>query len=502
MKKKQPEPLKDFLSNKVIFILLIAAVAAVYINTLGNQFVWDDEVIIVGNPYIKNWNYLKEVLTTGAFGEKTYAGSYLRPVQNLSFLIDYSIWKLNPLGYHLTNILLHSINSILIFLLLTRLKIQKKIGFFSALLFAIHPVNTEAVTYICGRGDMFVFLFEILGFLVILKLCYVVRGFSLAGVIYSVMSIVMLILAILSKENGVILPAIMLLCYFTCPQVNLFKDKSAKQNYLWTMIIMFLISAAYISTRLFALETSTTGTLSLIKNATFTERLLTVPKILLTYVRLFILPINLHMEYHFVEKSITSPSVWGSLLLLVGLFYFLYRFARDRRHAMFSLGWFLIGISPFTNVLVPIHTTVAERWFYVPLIGLITIAVDSIIRLYETKPYLRKFIISCSVLVGILFAFAAIRRNNDWSEPMKLYSHDLKYEPWSFLLHNNLGVEYFRKGMMAQAKQKFIDSIKASPRLGYDMAFNNLGVVYENEGNIEKAIENFKLAISGKKTAF
>src|SRR6056297_2727201 len=154
MLDKKPFKIKDFL----ILAFIVLVVVLVYINTLDNPFVWDDEVIIESNQFIKNGVNIKDLFSRGIWGAKLKANSFYRPINALSFALDYRVWGLNPLGFHISSIFLFLIALFVLFFLLLNLGIKKQIVYFLVLGFGIHPLNTEAITYISGRADIFLLL--------------------------------------------------------------------------------------------------------------------------------------------------------------------------------------------------------------------------------------------------------------------------------------------------------------------------------------------------------
>ncbi len=141
-------------SARLAIILIIFITALVYANSLKNSFVWDDYVVIVDNNFVKSWknfpaifrkSYLSPFIKSGSYffvdssigsGETSY-----RPVVTLSYFFDYSLWRLNAFGYHLTNLLLHITNAVLLYFLINLIAKNKKIALLSSLLFALHPAN-------------------------------------------------------------------------------------------------------------------------------------------------------------------------------------------------------------------------------------------------------------------------------------------------------------------------------------------------------------------------
>jgi hypothetical protein len=156
-------------SNQTNWIL-IAVVALVtfgaYYNSLGNSFVYDDNPFVINNDAIRNLGSIPHML----FSREAYSAggrfNIYRPLATISFALDYHFWKLNPFGYHLTNALFHVFNAILLFILINLMFDSAPMAFFGSLFFAVHPVQTEAVSWIAGRGNvMFMFFFLVLFFL-------------------------------------------------------------------------------------------------------------------------------------------------------------------------------------------------------------------------------------------------------------------------------------------------------------------------------------------------
>ena len=474
-------------------LTIIIAIVICYYNSLHNPFIWDQEVVIVGNPMIRSWEYLPDVFKTNVEGRKLTSIAFYRPMEVISYMFDYNFWKLNPFGYHCTSIFLHICNTILLFLLLKKIKITTQISFLACLIFAIHPVNTETITYSI-RGDLLGFFFSMLCFLFFL---YYREGRN----IFAFFSILAYLLALLSKESAVVTPFIILIYSILFNRAS----KTAYKNRTYLSMVLLLISFIYIFIRLVFISASTHGSLSLINEATMLHRILTFPRILLTYIGLLIFPRNLHMEYLFVEKSLTSPYVWLGVPLLITIAYVFFRYIKSiskadvqlKKHLIFFLLWFLIGLIPFYNIVVTLHATLTEHWVYSPCIGFIVLMVILGFQVFhKTDSKLLKNIMILVLMTLLVYCvFYTINRNRDWSDPMRLYQHDLKYEPDSFILHNNVGVIYFRKGDLKNAKEEFLKAIQVSPDGRYDVAHNNIGVIYENEGDLIAAEKSFKTSI-------
>src|ERR1051325_4152548 len=129
-------------------LLVISLALVCYVNSFSNGFVWDDTPLIVENPSIRNWHHWMRAFTTDLYNNPVTQSFYYRPLQSLSYRLDYSLWGIYPDGYHILNILLHACNGVLIFLLVRRFSQNAPLGFACGALFVVHPIHTQAVTYI------------------------------------------------------------------------------------------------------------------------------------------------------------------------------------------------------------------------------------------------------------------------------------------------------------------------------------------------------------------
>jgi len=455
--------------------IIVLSVILVYANTLNNPFIWDDEVLVKNNVYIRNFSYLKQIFTTGLFQGGGEGGHFYRPLMALSYVLDYKLWGLKPFGFHLTSILIHLATALLLFFLVLKISGKRMIGFIAALLFAIHPAHTESVAPIYGRGDVLFGLFTCLTCLLFMlkkKNTWV----FIAG-------LASFLLCLLAKETALMLVLILGLGNY------LFQWKKSKHEIIKWFSGYAILSALYIYLRFFVVKITDARIISLTRDASILERTLTFLKSFILYLGLLIAPIRLHTEREFLVSSFRNPFVLSSLILIVLLAVCLKRSFKKDKLVFFGLAWFLIFLAPISNILVPIRPTMAEHWLYVPSIGLLLVAAN-----YLSKIKNKKSLYTVLGIIFILFSTRTIMRNDVWGNGFKFYKHDAQYSPESFLLHNNLGVEYFRNGQQKPAKESFIRSIELHGN--YAVAHNNLGVIYENEGRLVDAVKEYQKAIA------
>jgi tetratricopeptide (TPR) repeat protein len=456
-----------------------------YANGISAPFIWDDEEMVVGNPLIQDIGQINQIFTSGAFLEKLDAGKFYRPVQITSYTLDYALWGLKASGFRCTSITIHMLSALTLLFLLVAFDISLLPAFLITLLWAVHPMHIEAVTYISGRGDALYLLFCLLSFL-----SFVHALKSKHKWLYF-LSFLAWIVAILAKENALPLPLIMVLYLWVSRRHILRKE------FFITALTNLGLVAAYVGFRLFVLKGASTGTLSWIASSTLIERIQTLPYIIFTYIKLWFLPYPLHMEYHYVEETLLNPYLFIGLPFVGLLFWIFWKAVKPSQFWFFS-GWIFLGLAPVYQVMIPLASTIREHWFYLSGIGLAALCILSMETLIINvlSKWLR---LALWLGLGLWVATCiglTIHRNEDWKSPLRLYEHDLQFEPRSFLLHNNVGVEYFRQGRIAEAKTSFKNAIDFSPGDGYGTAYNNYGVVIENEGKINEAIELYRKSIA------
>jgi tetratricopeptide (TPR) repeat protein len=470
--------------SRIYLAVLAAAVAVAYANALRAPFIWDDFDLIVNNPLLRSWSNLPEVFRTNPFGYGFDLGRYYRPIQTLSFLVGYQIWGAHPFGFHLVNVLLHLVNVGLAFFLLRRLGFSEGLAFGVALVFAVHPITVECVTFIAVRGDLLLFLFSALAFLALLAGENRRYGYPLA--------VLFALLALLTKESAVVLAPILAL------YLVLLQGRKTPRGQKLTVGLIGILTVAYIGIR-FGMHLGKVAPkpLSNIAYAAPWQRWLTLPKILVTDVRLLLFPHPVHTEYQFVERSPATPYLWLGLPLLALAVALAMRKVEPRRLGWFLLLWFLVGLAPFTQVAVPLAQTLAERWLYFPslgFLGLIGLLAAQYFRRVARRE-IRVGILAFAGLAVVLLAATTISRNRDWQDSIRLFSHDLVYAPDSFLLHHNLGVAQAQAGDLDAAKRSILASIAVTPGPGYGTAHNSLGAVLESQDDLEGALREYRESV-------
>lgn len=345
-------------------IIIAAMILIAYSNTFTASFHFDDNPAIVENPYIKN--------ITVENIKKLLHGT--RPVVNMSLLLNYQINGLDVVGWHIFNTLFHILNSLLVYALIFHTLnmpllsekysvISKRMAFFGALLFAVHPIQTQAVTYIISRTELLAAFFYLSTFFLYIR--YRKTG-NIANMIGAVLTA---FLAMGSKEHAVTLPAMLLLYDFIFMSEGKIKNVlSHWKSHLaiassWSLLI-FLLSTV----KLEGVGFGIVGTQQEITPWTY---LLTSFNVLWTYIRLLFLPINQNLDYDYpIAKTLfefpTIISFIGHIIVILAAF-LLYQ-KRNWKLIPFGIAWFYITMSP-TQSFVPILDVIFEHRVYLPSVG-------------------------------------------------------------------------------------------------------------------------------------
>ncbi|MFC1658842.1 hypothetical protein ACFL1D_05615, partial [Candidatus Omnitrophota bacterium] len=257
--------------KKISSIILILSLGfLIYSNSLDGQFLLDDNKLVKNNASIKSWNRLSERLVRDI--DPRRARQY-RPVPLFTYALDYSLWKLDTRGYHLTNILVHVLTALALYWLVNILFKNNFLSLLTALFFLVHPVHTEAVCYISGRADLLVSLFMLLSIILYIKLL------DARNPVFYLLMLAGCVLAVFSKENSLILPGLLLIYHYA------FRKKVKFSAFIPALIITFIYT-------ILRLIFSKSGSLGAVSQSTPIDRIPSFFFAITNYIRLLFLPLN------------------------------------------------------------------------------------------------------------------------------------------------------------------------------------------------------------------
>ncbi len=479
--------------------LIIAVSLAAYANTLGNGFVYDDNFQVLGNPWIRDARFLPNIFSSCDTGGLTGNTNYYRPMMHVIYMLVYYVFGIMPWGFHLVNIVLHAGSSVLVFLiagiLFSEYKAPSKylsIPLMAAVLFAVQPIHSEAVSWVSGVTDLSYTFFCLLSFYLYL------RSESRFNTCYY-LSVVAFSIGTLCKEPAVTLPAL-LLAY----DMLLNRKKPGFQFIVKRYALFVLAASAYLGVRSYALGMSMIskqhGEYSYFGNLFI---------IFATYFKKLIVPINLKLIYSFRPvQSLLETSALTSVLitaLVAVLFYVAYK---KNRLVFFCLLTIVVPLLPCLYIpAITGPSILAERYLYLPSVGFVMLISLAIARLAGSKG--RVAAASVFLTLVALYSTGTILRNADWKDDYSLWTAELKNSPGSDVArtnlclaagaHINLGAMYEKRGRDDLAVGEYIMATKCNP-ISDDayVAYKNLGNAYGRIGKVDESIRAYEEALKVK----
>jgi len=349
-------------STRGAFVISFLLVALCYVNSLPNDFVFDDGPIVSSNPVIRTISPI-QFLKSPYWTKQQYAGIY-RPFVVFSLSVDYAIWKRWAPGFRLTNLAVHAINGVLVFSLYQSIAGAGIVPLIAMIIYLVHPVHTEAVTTIVGRSELF-------------AACFLLAAWLLFRQGRTGWAALAFFLALLSKENAIVLPAVLLL--------------TSPRGRRWIRLLpMIFVALAYL-----ALRYSVLGGLGIPVSAqymggrlTYFERLLTSGRVFIEYLILTFYPLHLAGDYDYNAIPIANFvdwDAWLGLVLIAATVVTAY-FYRHRNWAVsLGLSFALIAFIPASNWIMPISILMAERFLYLPMIGLALVGAAALSQLEDRR---------------------------------------------------------------------------------------------------------------------
>ena len=486
-KKKLSQPIPAW-AKYAWWVIPVLAIL-VYIPAFDADFTLDDVLIVEDNEYIKSADKLPRLWTTHYWAGKMDAsdtGLY-RPLTLTSYAIQYITLGDNPVPFHVLNILLHALTCFILMKFVKLLFNDNRLAILSGLIFAIHPVHTEAVAGIVGRAEIMASLFILLS-----GICYHHWKRTgnlkwLGGLIVSTFA------AITSKEHGFMIPLILGLQETTY--------YLSVKKYQWSSGRTWLAigSVMLVAIILWIIRSAVTGPSVpheewLHVNAM--DRMATSVRITFEYIGMHLFPLKLSADYWSKEVPVVG---WGNFSVIVALFsaIALLGIAVWQRNRMRSFSWgiffFFLTLAPVSNFLFAAGFLKAERILYIPSIGLIVAISALLVKLYDTKN-LKILAIGLAGAFTLFFIARTWVRAGDWKNNYTLAEATLKVSPDSPRFNNMMGLELRALGQNQEALSFFEKAVKGNPN--HVPALVNLGTEYktfnrpaEAAATLERALE-------------
>lgn len=464
------------LKNLVPVLSLALLGAVIYHPVAGFEFTnWDDGHYVTANPYIQSFSLanVRHLFTSFIMGN--YA-----PVQMLTYALDYKIWWLDPKGFHLTNLILHLLNGAGVYFLIRAVTGRERLSWITAALFVVHPANVETVSWIAQRKTLVAQLFFIGSFVL-----YIRQSRTRDRRAY-LLSVAGFAVSLLSKVSTITLPALLLLydhCY----------GRGIRRKEIVEKAPFFALSALFSGVAVWAQSGFYQGRFRY-HGGDMVSNLLTFLVAFRRYLMELAAPLHLSPYYYFSYRSLASPAVLSSLLVACALLAVIWMFRTDKS-LVFGSGWFIIALAPNFQI-VPLDAVMADRYLYLPEIGIFLLASRFFVDLEEWvqgRKWTKVAARGAGIVVLACFSFLSWRQTHIWEDDRSLWTAAVQTEP-SPLAYNNLAAYFAGQEQWEEAERVELIGLAIDPN--FPMGVVNMGKIYAKKKDFPQAELYLKRALS------
>jgi Tfp pilus assembly protein PilF len=489
----------------LLSVVLFAAVLWTFWPAVHNGFVgYDDPVYVTGNGHVQqglSWKNVEWAFTASD-------GGNWHPITWFSHMMDCQLFGLSPWGHHFTGVLVHALNAVLLFLALLRLTAADLCGtgatwrsFVVAAFFGLHPLRVESVAWISERKDVLSAFFFMLTLLVYGR--YVqekseIRDSKSEGnpkhsILLYLLALLFFALGLMSKPMLVTLPFVLLLLDYW-PLRRIQSPKSEPQSvkafvHLLAEKVPFFVAAAIFSI-ITVLVQRKEGAMSLA--VPFVARLENALVSYSRYLGKTFLPHDLAFLYPY-ESSLPAVAIVSTTLLLAAISVLAIYRRRQRPYLLTGWFWFVGTLIPVIGLIQVGDQALADRYTYIPSIGLFIALVWSTHDLTRGWQFQRSIFGLIAAAVALIWALKTREQIGIWKNNETLFTHAISVTRNNYIAHNNLGATFERQGRWDEAAAQFRQAIADKP--DYAQAHRNLGLIFERQGNPDRAIEEYREAM-------
>jgi hypothetical protein len=421
-------------TNMICIATIFVAVCAVYAVTLSYGFLqWDDDWLVTNNRNIRGLTVenVKRMFDP-TIARQGFGAEYL-PVRDLSYAVDYSLWRYEAWGYHATNVLLHAICCVLVYALGRRLGFGAWGAFFAAMVFGLHPLQVESVAWVASRKGPLSLAFMLGAFLLYID----DRPASGRG-----------------SVKAVVIPFPLAVVAY-----DLLYKRATVRRALASWLPLFVVTAAYFFVAMDIAKSGGGGVMTGEKGMGLMDRILLMPAVFVWYVKMMVFPMASSAAYSYRDFPEAGFWVCYGVVMLTGAL--LAVFQNDRR-GLFGLVWLAIFLLPFIHA-IPLKWPVADRYAHVPLAGFAFLCVMIVGKLcggVDAAVWTRRAMTVAGIMVVACLAVISLRDMRNWSTERRLWAHSLKQTPDSWLANYNMGNEYAKVGNLKVAAEHYNRCVK------------------------------------------
>lgn len=464
-----------------IFIAVFTFIA--YSQVFDAGYIWDDHAHVSQNPTLKDFHGLKQIWLQARQPVQYY------PLTFTAFWVQYQLWGNNSQGYHLFNIFLHVVNATMVWTILQRLGVRG--AFYIAVIFAVHPVHVESVAWITELKNILSTMFYLLAVKAFLYSCSpenASQKSDSSNILNYCLSLVFFVFSLLSKTVTCTLPVILLLLVW-------WKKNGIDRRDLKRILPFFILAVAP-TVHTAWLEANKYGAIGTDWDFTYVERILIASRALYFYVVKLLVPLNLTFSY---PRFNIDPSEWAQYLYVLvdlAVVYYLWMMRKKiGKGPLVGVLFFVITIAPalgFINFFTMLYSFVADHYQYTASIGLITLFVAGIINLISKRTDSIVVINSIFIVLFIIYGTLTWHQCRIYKNPLTLYEDIIEKNPNSWFAYNNRAVYFEQNGDLEQALEYYTKSINLKP---YAYLYLNRGNIYLKDHKYQLAIADYNKAI-------
>jgi len=462
-----------------ICLALTFVTAAVFYQVCTYDFVnYDDQIYVYENPNIQAGITLKAIkwaFTTG------YA-NFWHPLTLLSYMLDWRLFGSNPAGFHLTNLIFHIANTLLLFLVLKRMTDAIWPSAFAAALFALHPLHVESVAWVSERKDVLSTFFWMLAMWAYLR--YVKQP----GISRYLLILLVFALGLMAKPMLITLPFVFLLLdYWPLGRIGRFQ---------WRIVYRLIlekipfIALSVISSVIAYLVQPSGGAVTQLAKLGLKIRICNALISYVTYIEKMIWPSRLTVFYPLVGRNISVLYVVISAAILLVITILILRFAKNHRYLFTGWFWYLGTLLPVIGLIPVGDHAMADRYSYITLTGLLIIIAWGLPELLAGWRYKKIVLASSALLIISIMSICTHIQLRYWRNSQTLFQHALDVTKNNYVAHYCIANSLVSQGKLDEAIYHYLEAIRILP--DYTDALSDLGAVLHREGRIDEAIGYYR----------
>jgi|GEM_PF-2059647 len=461
-------------NQKILFYALPLLLSLiVYINSLNAPFQYDDYDTIMQNRDIRVLSDIKSITSHSIF----------RPILFFTFAINYKISELNPISYHFINLILHLINTLVVLILVRRISLYltdenraDTIAFLSSILFAVHPIGTEAITYISSRSSLLATTFYLLSLLSYTQFIHTEN--KNRKILYYILTVLSFLLGVGTKEIILTLPIMILVMDIFCLRLSF--GGMLKRLFTTHIAFVLIIIIGVITRIYFFLTYEKVG--GVLPRSIY-ENLLTQSEVIIKYIRLLLLPYGQNLIHNYPTiRTILNIYTLLCILTIISLIWYAIK-KRDKIPVIsFGILWFFITLLPSSS-FIPFQEVITEKHLYLPMIGFFIAMAGISSLIYQKFQDNQKLLRKVFAIIVVILSMLTIHRNYIWGDSIRFWEDILKKTPDSWATH-----------------YAYADVLRKQAEIDLDMSYKNYKLGDEGRAqelmnrylqNLNKAIEHY-----------